>query len=106
MVAPYYGADQSGSSGGWKPEFVSRIRRCEYPQYVWDRLPLKGRDESILRLDHAQPIGKHGDSYELTGYVLHDEALGMVDEYLTWLVKGFLPPHSIIHEIRKVLLGT
>lgn len=51
IAAPYYGADQGGSSGGWKPEFVERIRRCEYPQYMWDKLPLSGRDESILRLD-------------------------------------------------------
>ena len=66
LAAPYYGADFGGSTGGWRPEFVARIRRCEYPQYLWDHLPVGGRDESILRLDHIQPVGKHGESYEVT----------------------------------------
>jgi hypothetical protein len=100
LAAPYYGADR-----GWKPEFVQRIRRCEYPQYMWDSLPLSGRSESILRLDHAQPVGKHGPSYELTGYELHPEALDVVDEYLTWLLQGALPRESLLIEIRRALLG-
>lgn len=105
IAAPYYGADQGGSSGGWKPEFVARIRRCEYPQYLWDRLPLSGRNESVLRLDHLQPVGRHGDSYELTDFELHEEALGLVDEYLSWLLLGGFPQDSIVSEIRRVLLG-
>jgi hypothetical protein len=106
IVAPYYGADQGGSSGGWKPEFVTRIRRCEYPQYMWDALPLQGRNESILRLDHLQPLGKHGESHELTDFQLHPEAMDLVDEYLTWLFLGGLPADGLVHEIRSVLLGT
>lgn len=105
LVAPYYGADQGGSSGGWKPEFVARIRRCEYPQYMWDHLPLSGRNESILRLDHLQPVGRHGESYELTDFELHEEALGLVDEYLSWFLMGGLPEDGIVNEIRRVLLG-
>ena len=104
-MAPYYGADQGGSSGGWKPEFVARIRRCEYPQYMWDKLPVSGRDESILRLDHLQPIGRHGESYDLTDFELHEEALGLVDEYLSWCLMGGLPENGIVNEIRRVLLG-
>jgi len=105
LVAPYYGADLGGSTGGWRPEFVSRIRRCEYPQYMWDQLPIGGRNESILRLDHLQPVGKHGESYELTDYVLHEDALGILDEYLTWLLLGSLPGDGILVEIRRTLLG-
>ena len=105
IAAPYYGADQGGSSGGWKPEFVARIRRCEYPQYLWDQLPLSGRKESVLRLDHLQPVGRHGGSYDLTDFELHEEALGLVDEYLSWLLLGGFPQDSIVREIRKVLLG-
>jgi hypothetical protein len=100
LTAPYYGADR-----GWKSEFVQRIRRCEYPQYMWDSLPLPGRDESILRLDHAQPVGKHGPSYELTGFELHPEAMDVVDEYLTWLLRGALPPEGLLIDIRRTLLG-
>lgn len=105
IAAPYYGADQGGSTGGWKPEFVARIRRCEYPQYMWDKLPLSGRSESILRLDHLQPIGRHGESYELTDFELHEEALGLVDEYLLWFLMGGFPEEGIVNEIRRVLLG-
>jgi hypothetical protein len=32
LVAPYYGADQGGTRGGWPPLFVQRIRRAFYPQ--------------------------------------------------------------------------
>jgi hypothetical protein len=105
IAAPYYGADQGGSSGGWKPEFVERIRRCEYPQYMWDQLPLSGRDESILRLDHLQPVGRHGSSYELTDFQLHEEALGVIDEYLSWFLMGGLPSDGIVDDVRKALLG-
>jgi hypothetical protein len=105
IAAPYYGADQGGSSGGWKPEFVQRIRRCEYSQYIWDKLPLSGRDESILRLDHLQPVGRHGSSYELTDFELHEEALGVVDEYLSWFLMGGLPSEGIVDDVRKILLG-
>lgn len=106
IAAPYYGADQGGTTGGWKPEFVARIRRCEYPQYLWDSLPLKGREESVLRLDHLQPIGKHGESYEATDYELHEDALTAVDDYLTWFLKGEVPQDSLLNEIRRVLLGS
>ena len=51
LVAPYYGVQADGTRAGWNPEFVSRIQRAEYSQYVWDRLPEGGlREGSILRL--------------------------------------------------------
>lgn len=106
IAAPYYGADQGGSSGGWKPEFVARIRRCEYPQYMWDSLPIPGRRESVLRLDHMQPIGRHGESYDLTEFVLHEDALALLDEYLLWFLMDSLPPDGLLNEIRSTLLGT
>ena len=72
---------------------------------MWDQLPLSGRNESILRLDHLQPIGRHGESYELTEFELHEEALSLVDEYLSWVLMGGLPADGIVNEIRRVLLG-
>lgn len=106
LAAPYYGADPGGATGGWKPEFVARIRHCEYPQYMWDGLPVGSRRESILRLDHLQPVGKHGKSYELSGFELHPDALEVVDEYLVWLLSGDLPGNTILKELRKEFLGT
>jgi hypothetical protein len=105
LVAPYYGADVGGSTGGWKPEFVARIRRCAYPQYLWDSLPVPGRKESILRLDHVQPIGEHADSYELTDFELDEDALMLVDDYVSWFLKGQVPGNSPLLDIRAALLA-
>jgi hypothetical protein len=104
QVAPYYGVDRSGTRRGWKPEFVQRIRRCEYPQYLWDKLPIGGSDESILRLDHLQPVGRHPSSFESTEYCLTDDALAIVDEWLSWLYRAVLPADSVLSEIRNYLL--
>ena len=107
LVAPYYGVDPDGTRGGWPAPFVTRIRRCEYPHYLWDRLPLPGGPaESILRLDHLQPVGRHTNAYELTPFRLSDEALELVDAWLAWLLTGELDPASILGEIRATLLTT
>lgn len=59
-MAPFYGADRDGRRGGWNPLFLERIRRGEYPQYLWDKLPVGTQvKESVLRLDHLQPLGGH-----------------------------------------------
>ena len=105
LVAPYYGVDRSGTRGGWKQTFVDRIRRCEYPQYMWDRLPLGGTSESVLRLDHTQALGRHQNAYELTPYRLGDEALGLLDEWFLWLLTGLVPTASALQIVREGLLG-
>lgn len=106
LVAPYYGADRGGRTGGWNEALVTRIRRCEYPNYIWDSLPIGGRKESILRLDHLQPIGRHGESFELTRYRLSKDALEILDEWLSWLVKGTLSPDSGLASVRDEFLQT
>ncbi len=100
LVAPYYGADQSGTRGGYRPEFVTRIRRCEYPQYMWDKLPMGGSSESILRLDHLQPVGFHPNSFELLDYQLSDEAMEIVDTQLEWLLTGSLSTDTVFADVR------
>ena len=105
LVAPYYGADQGGKTGGWKVDLVDRIRRCEYPQYLWDQLPLGGRKVSILRLDQIQPVGRHGESFELTEYCLGEDALRFVDEWLGWLFTGTLEEEGLLLEVRREFLG-
>ena len=58
LLAPYYGSLSDGSRAGWDPEFISRIQRVEYSQYVWDILPIGGSESgSLLRLDHIFPLG-------------------------------------------------
>ncbi len=104
LVAPYYGVDRDGTRGGWKQGFVDRIRRCEYPQYMWDQLPLGRTKESILRLDHTQALGRHQNAYELTPYRLGEEALSLLDEWFSWLVTGSIASDSAVQILREELL--
>ncbi len=105
LVAPYYGADEGDKRSGFSDEFVERVKRCEYPHYVWDILPLTNTvRESILRLDHIQPIGRHHDAYEWTDHCLSDEAMLIFDEWLHWLLEDELPEDSVLHGFREALL--
>lgn len=88
LVAPYFGATQDGSRGGVPEALLARFRRAEYPQYVWDTLPLADVRESYLRLDQVFPIGSSPGSYELTAFRLSDDALKVLDEWLEWLLSG------------------
>ena len=103
LVAPFYGADPGGTRGGWPAPFVERIRRAEYPQYVWDKLPIGSVTESILRLDHIFPIGSDPAAYRLENFRLGDEALAFLDEWVEWLVTGTLPGDSLLASIREGL---
>jgi hypothetical protein len=105
LVAPYYGADQDGTRGGWRPDFVQRIRRAEYPQYIWDSLPIGGPRESILRLDHLFPIARNPAAFEVTEHRLTADALGIVDEWLRWLVTTVLVEGGLLADIRAELLA-
>ena len=105
LVAPYYGVLKKGVSKWFEP-FVERIKQCEYPQYVWDTLPIPSETESsILRLDHIQPIGLHHNSYELTDYVLQEDVVDLLNEWLGWLFSGKVENNSILNDIRNDLMG-
>ena len=96
LAAPYYGARQSGKRGGYRPELVEQIRHCTYPQFLWDKLPPPQGEESILRLDHLQPVGVHYNSYKPTDHKLSDEAMDIIDELLQWLIYGKVMDNSWI----------
>lgn len=106
LAVPYYGATRDGSRGGYNPGFVERIRHCEYPQFLWDKLPIAGPDESILRLDHLQPIGLHYKAYQVSEHKLSNDALRVVDELLYWLIWGQIPEDSLIAMYRKEIRST
>lgn len=104
LVAPYYGADPSSGRGGWPAPFVQRIRRAEYPQYVWDTLPLAPSElQSILRLDHLMPVGADSANWQITPHVLSDEAKGLLDDWIFWLITGNLPEESALFYARSEL---
>lgn len=101
LVAPCYGINEATNRSGFKPEFISRVRQCEYPQFMWDRLPLGGSTtESVIRLDHIQPIGRHHDSLELTNFCLSDQAIEILDEWLVWLLRGDFDTDSLLYEFK------
>jgi hypothetical protein len=102
LVAPFYGADQDGTRGGWHPEFVRRIRRAKYPQFVWDMLPLTGPSESILRLDHAFSISAHPEAFVFTPHRLSEEAVALVESWVSWLVTGALDVDCDLDVFRKI----
>lgn len=89
LVAPYH------EVGGLDAAFVARVRRAEYPHCVWDRLPLAGGREVILRLDQAQPIGRDPHGFEWTDHALSPAALGLVDAWLRWNTTGALDPGDL-----------
>ncbi len=106
LAAPYYGATRDGQRGGYNPAFVERIRHCDYPQFLWDQLPISGVEESILRLDHLQPIGNHYSAYQLSEYRLSDNALEVVDELFRLLIWGEIPEDSLIAMYREEIRST
>ncbi len=102
LVIPCYGGDEDGKRAGFNPIFVERIRRCEYPQLGWDILPISTTNsESILRFDHIQPIGKHHDSIELTDFCLSSDAMGIIDEWIYWLITGYFEKDSLLYGFRE-----
>lgn len=105
LVAPYYGSEMTNLRAGWHGALVERIQRCEYPQYMWEKLPINDPPlESILKLDHIQPLGRHYKSYEVTDYVLCDDALDVLNDWLIWLTRNEMPKDSYLLEIRESLL--
>jgi hypothetical protein len=107
LVAPYYGVDKDSRRAGYQPDFVERVRHCEYPQFVWDRLPIGGGpDESILRLDHLQSIGADFNSYKLSEFKLSDDALEIIDELVHWLIWGGVDADGLIALYRQEIEAT
>jgi hypothetical protein len=104
LVVPLYGTERSDQRAGWHPPFLDRIRRCEYPQFMLDTIP-NAKAESVVRFDHVQPIGRHHDSYEPKEFRLSDDALLLVDEWVTWLHTGILGEETVLADIRQALMG-
>lgn len=103
LLAPYYGADENLKRAGYSEEFRVRVRHCEYPQFFWDKIPVQGSDESILRLDHMQASGAHHQAYKLTDYKLSEEALDILDDQINWLIYGGISKDSIILDYRQLI---
>jgi hypothetical protein len=104
LVAPFYGVDEGEQRSGFADQFLNRIRACEYPQFIADRLPIPGAHESLLKLDHIQPIGKNNDSIELTSFRLSEDAMTVFDCWLKWFLTGKLEKNSLVGLARSTFL--
>lgn len=106
LIAPYFGIGRSTRRSGWNPILVERIRRCAYPQYLWDILPSGYSPEgSILRLDSAQPLSVKRQAFQSTRFRLSEEAVQVVTEWYSWLVSGAIPSGGLLEILREGLFG-
>lgn len=104
LVAPYYGSSASADRGGWPVPLIERIRECEYPQFIWDQLPLTSSTrESVLMLNRIQPIGDHRNSIQITAFRMGADALDILDEWIGWLLTGTMEADGLLPEIQRVL---
>ena len=103
LAAPYYGIGKNINRAGYSPEFVERVRHCEFPQFHWDKLPFPGGEESILRLDQLQPFGSHHDSYKVSEYMLSPDAMDILDELFRWFIWGGVTEDSLIKDYRELI---
>lgn len=101
LAAPSY-----GNKGGFNEEFCDRIRRIEYPHFMWDLLPIDGRGiASIFRFDHIQPIGRSKNTIEFTPYCLSLKAIVFIREWIDWLFSGQMEKESELCQTRETLMG-
>ena len=107
LVVPYYGASKdSGRRAGYNPQLLERVRHCEYPQFLWDKLPVSGAEESIARFDQLRPIGNHHNSFRVSQFKLSADALEVVDEILIWLLLGKVGADSLVQTYRELIHET
>jgi hypothetical protein len=98
LVVPFFTAESGGGRAGYTPAFVERVRRCEYPQFFWDILPesTAGAD-SLMKLDHIQPVGRNHSIVEVTNYRLSDLALEIMKQFFNWFFHNQLPSDSLLY---------
>ncbi|MDP2874727.1 MAG: hypothetical protein Q8O00_01000 [Holophaga sp.] len=93
LVAPFYGVERTDERNGFHPEFVERVQKAYYKQFLWDRLPsgalelcsARTREGSMLRFDHIVPVGSDPSFYRNTGYRLNDDGQRLIKEWLEWV---------------------
>jgi hypothetical protein len=107
LVAPFFGRDEgTGKRAGFSEAFVNRVKHCEYPRFIWDKLPIDGAEESILRLDHLLPMSTLEVAFKKTPWKLSEEAFFIVKEWFEWYYLNRLPERkdSMLPVIRIELL--
>lgn len=112
LVAPFYGVEQTEKRSGFDPEFIERVQKAFYKQFLWDELPgdalelctAKTREGSLIRLDHLVPVGTDPGFYRNTGYRLNDDGRRLLNEWLEWFWFGDMKAESFLLLFRSQYL--
>lgn len=100
LLAPSYSVKNHFSE-----EFCERVRRCEYPQFMWGDLPIGGTENgSIIRFDHLQPVGRSKKSIEFTEYCLSEKAIAFILQWIDWFIFENMDEDSEFCETRSTLM--
>lgn len=107
LIAPYYELDKKAGRPGYSQPFIDRVRRAEYPQFLWDLLPAEGAEAPyLLRLDQLQAFSAQSLAYRVLPYRLGNEALSCLDAQLTWLLRGGIPDGHNLATFRQLMKDT
>jgi hypothetical protein len=104
LVAQIFGlADSKTRQAQFSPSFVDRVRRMEFPQFMFlpERAGLLGVD-SLLRLDELQSV--FSPHLQATHYSLGDEAVQVLKGQLALLIAGVGPNEYT--ELRELMLSS
>lgn len=101
-VAPVYSVGDGREAPS--PEFLRRVRRCEYPSYLHLDMP-REKLPSIVRFDQLQPVGATLGTIELTPHRLSDDAVALLDDWMQWLFAGTLAAGSMLDVLREGLMA-
>jgi hypothetical protein len=100
LLAPSYSVQ-----GSFNEKFCERVRRCEYPQFMWDDLPIGGTEKgSIIRFDHLQPVGRSKNTVKFTKYCLSEKAMTFIVNWVDWLISGYMDENSEFCKTRSFLM--
>lgn len=107
IVAPYYGTGANADRTGFHPDFVERVRLCEYPELMYEKLPInrKNPKESILYLKHMAAVGRHHETTQPTNYRLSEDAMFFLEEQLKWYLFNEFDPEGLIADLKEHILG-
>jgi hypothetical protein len=92
-------------ASGWKRGTVTRIRHCEWSQYMWDILPDSQYGESVFLFGQMQSFSSDYRTYRKSGYRLTDKALDLMDDWLLWYFYGDLSNDGDLRTAREILLN-
>ena len=104
LIAPYYGV-APGKRMGFPRDFIKAVKTGNFSQYMWDILPI-GQElaGALLRFDRMLSIARKPQiTFSHTGFAMKEEAVGFLNDWLSWFHQGQLDKSSDLYEIIGLL---